>query len=82
MSPFVIFVIVLTIIYIIYYAVMITRDLYGKKEDHKTQEEVFDVSDMVEEEAALEFLSTPHCKIRNSSYEFAVLSKNKILRDF
>ena len=32
MSPFVIFVIVLTIIYIIYYAVMITRDLYGKKE--------------------------------------------------
>ena len=31
MSPFVIFVIVLTIIYIIYYAVMITRDLYGKK---------------------------------------------------
>ena len=53
MSPFVIFVIVLTIIYIIYYAVMITRDLYGKKEDHKTQEEVFDVSDMVEEEAAV-----------------------------
>ena len=52
MSPFVIFVIVLTIIYIIYYAVMITRDLYGKKEDHKTQEEVFDVSDMVEEEAS------------------------------
>ena len=53
MSPFVIFVIVLTIIYIIYYAVMITRDLYGKKEDHKTQEEVFDVSDMVEEEATM-----------------------------
>ena len=53
MSPFVIFVIVLTIIYIIYYAVMITRDLYGKIEDHKTQEEVFDVSDMVEEEAAV-----------------------------
>lgn len=52
MSPFVIFVIVLTVIYIIYYAVMITRDLYGKKEEHKSQEEVFDVSDMVEEETA------------------------------
>ncbi len=25
----------------------------AKKEDHKTQEEVFDVSDMVEEEAAV-----------------------------
>ena len=32
--------------------------------------------------ADLEFLSTPQCKVRNSSYEFAVLSKNKILRDF
>ena len=32
--------------------------------------------------ADLEFLSTPHCKVCNSSYEFAVLSKNKILRDF
>ena len=52
MSPFVIFVIVLTIIYIIYYAVMITRDLYGKKEDHKTQEEVYD-GGVVEEEAAV-----------------------------
>ena len=32
--------------------------------------------------ADLEFLSTPQCKVRNFSYEFAVLSKNKILRDF
>ena len=30
----------------------------------------------------LEFVSTPQCKVRNSSYEFAVISKNKILRDF
>ena len=28
------------------------------------------------------FQTTPHCKVRNFSYEFAVLSKNKILRDF
>lgn len=28
------------------------------------------------------FQTTPHCKVRNTSYEFAVLSKNKILRDF
>jgi hypothetical protein len=28
------------------------------------------------------FQSTPQCKVRNSSYEFAVISKNKILRDF
>ena len=33
MSPFLIFAISLTIAYAIYYAVMITRDLYGNKEE-------------------------------------------------
>ena len=36
----------------------------------------------VNNNADLEFLYTPHCKVRNSSYEFAMQSKNKILRDF
>lgn len=53
MSPFVIFAISLTIAYVIYYAVMITRDLYGKKEENKSNEEVFDVSSITEEEAAV-----------------------------
>ena len=69
MSPFVIFVIVLTIIYIIYYAVMITRDLYGKKEDHKTQEEVFDVSDMVEEAAVSVHESDNGFSVADKEYE-------------
>ena len=53
MSPFVIFAISLTIAYVIYYAVMITRDLYGKKEENKSNEEVFEVSNITEEEAAV-----------------------------
>ena len=53
MSPFLIFAISLTIAYAIYYAVMITRDLYGKKEENKSNEEVFDVSNITEEEAAV-----------------------------
>lgn len=53
MSPFVIFAISLTIAYVIYYGVMITRDLYGKKEENKSNEEVFDVSSITEEEAAV-----------------------------
>ena len=36
----------------------------------------------VKDNVDLELLSTPQCKVRNSSYEFAMLSKNKILRDF
>ena len=53
MSPFLMFAISLTIAYAIYYAVMITRDLYGKKEENKSNEEVFDVSNITEEEAAV-----------------------------
>ena len=36
----------------------------------------------VNNNADLELLLTPQCKVRNFSYEVAVLSKNKILRDF
>lgn len=36
----------------------------------------------VNNNADLEFLYTPLCKVRNFSYEFAIQSKNKILRDF
>lgn len=53
MSSFLIFAISLTIAYAIYYAVMITRDLYGKKEEAKSNEEVFDISNITEEEAAV-----------------------------
>ena len=36
----------------------------------------------VNNNADLDFLSTPQCKVCNSSYEFAMRSKNKFLRDF
>lgn len=48
MSPFAIFAIVLTIAYIIYYGVNISRDLYGKKGQESETEEIFDVSKMSE----------------------------------
>ena len=52
MSAFWIFAIVLTIAYIIYYAVMICIDLYGKpKESKGSEEEVFDIGDMEIEES-------------------------------
>jgi hypothetical protein len=40
-------------VYIIYYAVIITKDLYGKKDDAKTNEEVFDVSGMADAEESV-----------------------------
>ena len=36
----------------------------------------------VNDNADLEFLNTPQCKVCNFSYEFAMQSKNEILRDF
>lgn len=56
MSSYLIFVLVLTAVYIIYYAVIITKDLYGKKDEAKSTEEVFDISSMAyaEESIAVE----------------------------
>lgn len=44
MSGFVIFALVLTFVYVVYFAVMITLDLHGKKDEKKTEEETYDVS--------------------------------------
>ena len=45
MSGFVIFALVLTFVYVVYFAVMITLDLHGKKDEKKTEEETYDVGD-------------------------------------
>ena len=52
MKAYFIFAIVLTVAYIIYFAVMIARDLYGgSSEKKKSGEEEFDVGDFEEEES-------------------------------
>ena len=53
MKSFVIFAIVVTVIYVIYYTVIIVQDLYGKPKDEKSQDESFDVSDMTDEEESI-----------------------------
>lgn len=44
MNSYFIFAIVLTVAYIIYYAVIIAHDIYGKKGTDKPNEEVFDLA--------------------------------------
>ena len=46
-----IFALVLTIAYVLYYAVVIAKDLQGKKGIVNSTEEVFDLNDMKEEES-------------------------------
>lgn len=50
MSPFGIFTIILIVVYVVYYSVIITRDLYGKKSSMKSEEEEFDVSSLRDED--------------------------------
>ena len=50
MTAFTIFVLLLTFGYLVYFAVMITLELHKKEEVQKSDEEVFDVSDMTEQE--------------------------------
>ena len=51
MSPFMIFALVLTIAYVLYYAVVVAKDLQGKKGIVNSTEEVFDLDDMEKEES-------------------------------
>ena len=50
MNPYFIFVLALTVLYIIYYAVNIAHDLYGKKGEVKNATETYDVNDMASED--------------------------------
>ena len=51
MKAYFIFVLVLTIAYIVYYAIMITKDLHENGEKKKSEEEEFDVSEFDAEES-------------------------------
>ncbi len=53
MKSYFIFAIVLTVAYIIYYAVIIAQELYGRKKDGKPEEEVFDIDPDEEEEESI-----------------------------
>lgn len=66
MRPYFIFVIILIVVYIVYYAVTILFDLYGKKEEGKNEVEVFDI-DGDDEDLPEETVS-----VSESDYGFSV----------
>ena len=70
MYAYFIFAIALTVAYIIYYAVMIARDLYDKNgEKIKSGEEEFDVSDFDEEESVSVVENDKGFNIGDNEYE-------------
>lgn len=68
MKPYFIFAIVVTAIYIIYYAVIIVQDIYGKQGMDKPDEEVFDL-DIPEEESVIVTESETGFNVGEEEYE-------------
>lgn len=69
MNSYFIFAIVLTVAYIIYYAVIIAHDLYGKKGTDKPDEEVFDLGAPDEEESVAVTESETGFSIGSENFE-------------
>ena len=78
MKAYFIFAIALTVAYIIYYAVMVARDLYGKNgEKIKSGEEEFDVSDFDEEESVSVVENDKGFNIGDIEYETHYIDKTQ-----
>lgn len=69
MKSYFIFAIVLTVVYIIYYAVIIVQDLYGKKGTDKPDEEVFDLGETDDEESVAVTESENGFSVGGEQYE-------------
>jgi len=69
MKSYFIFAIVLTVAYLVYYAVVIVQDLYGKKGTGKTEEEIFDLGVPEEEDSVAVTESDTGFNVGNEQYE-------------
>ena len=82
MKAYFIFAIALTVAYIIYYAVMVARDLYGKNgEKIKSGEEEFDVSDFDEEESVSVVENDKGFNIGDNEYETHYIDETQSVSD-
>lgn len=69
MKSYFIFAIVVTVVYLIYYAVIIVQDLYGKKGTDKPDEEVFDLGETDDEESVTVTESENGFSVGGEEYE-------------
>ena len=69
MKSYFIFTIVLTVAYLVYYAVIIVQDLYGKKGTGKTDEEVFDLGAPEDEQSVTVTESVAGFNVGDEMYE-------------
>lgn len=77
MKVYFIFVLVLTVAYIVYYAVMITKDLHGNGEKKKSEEEEFDVSEFDAEESVSVVENDKGFNVGDNEYETRYIDKTQ-----
>lgn len=78
MKAYFIFAIVLTALYVIYYAVIIVHDLYGKKGTVKSSEEEFDVNEFTAEEESISVVESDNgFNIGDNRYETEYVSETQ-----
>ncbi len=78
MKAYFIFVLVLTVAYIVYYAVMITKDLHGNGEKKKSEEEEFDVSEFDAEESVSVVENDKGFNVGDNEYETHYMMKRSL----
>lgn len=76
MRSYFIFAIALTVAYLIYYAVIIMQDLYGKRRTGKTEEEVFDLGTLEDEGSVSVTESETGFCVGDEQYETESVSNN------
>ena len=69
MKSYFIFTIVLTVAYLVYYAVIILQDLYAKKGNGKPEEEVFDLGAPEDEQSVCVTERDTGFNVGNEKYE-------------
>ena len=81
MKAYFIFVLVLTVAYIVYYAVMITKDLHGNGEKKKSEEEEFDVSEFDAEESVSVVENDKGFNVGDNEYETHYVDETQSVSD-
>ena len=75
------FVLVLTVAYIVYYVVMITKDLHGNGEKKKSEEEEFDVSEFDAEESVSVVENDKGFNVGDNEYETHYVDETQSVSD-
>lgn len=81
MKAYFIFVLVLTVAYVVYYAIVIVKDLHGNNDKKKSDEEEFDVSEFNAEESVSVVENDKGFNVGDNEYETHYIDETQSVSD-